>query len=47
MAEASVKGTIIEGVIESLIRLRDAGRVTDEELEIRLEAESRGVRPPG
>jgi hypothetical protein len=39
MAQSSVKGTIIEGVVESLVRLRDAGRVTDEELEVRLEAE--------
>ena len=39
MAVASVKGTIIEGVVGSLVRLRDAGRLTDEELEVRLEAE--------
>jgi len=38
MAQASVKGTIIEAVVENLVRLRDAGRVTDEELEVRLEA---------
>jgi hypothetical protein len=39
MARASVKGTLIGAVIENLIRLRDAGRVADEELELRLEAE--------
>ena len=39
MAQASVKGTLIGAVIENLIRLRDAGRVADEELELRLEAE--------
>ena len=39
MAQASVKGTIIEAVIGELVRLRDAGRVTGEELEVRLEAE--------
>jgi hypothetical protein len=39
MAQASVKGTLIEAVVEKLVRLRDAGRVTREELEVRLEAE--------
>jgi hypothetical protein len=38
VAQASVKGTIIEAVLEELVRLRDAGRVTEEELEVRLEA---------
>jgi len=39
MAQASVKGSIIDAVIGELIRLRDAGGVTEEELEVRLEAE--------
>ena len=39
MKQASVKGTIIEAVVGSLIRLRDAGRVTEDQLEVRLEAE--------
>jgi hypothetical protein len=39
MTQASVKGSIIEAVIGKLIRLRDAGRVADEQLEVRLEAE--------
>lgn len=39
MAQASVKGTIVEAVVEELVRLRDADRVTGEELEVRLEPE--------
>jgi hypothetical protein len=39
MAQASVKGSIIEAVIGELVRLRDAGRLTEEQLEVRLEAE--------
>lgn len=39
MAEPSVKGTIIDAVVQNLIRLREAGRVTDEQLEVRLEAD--------
>jgi len=37
--QPSVKGTIVAGVSESLAALRDAGRVTNEELEVRLEAD--------
>lgn len=39
MVQPSVKGTIVAGVSESLAALRDAGRVTNEELEARLEPE--------
>jgi hypothetical protein len=37
MAEPSVKGSIIQSVIEDIVRLRDEGGVTDEDLEARLE----------
>jgi hypothetical protein len=43
MAEASVKGTIVEPVVGALLRLRDEGRVSPEELELRLEAEELAV----
>ena len=39
MLQASVKGTLVQAVVQSLVRLRDAGRVKDEELEVRLGAE--------
>ena len=39
MAQPSVKGSIIGAVIDELVRLRDAGRIADEQLEVRLEAE--------
>jgi len=39
MAQASVKGSIVRGVVAELVRLRDAGRFAEEELEVRLEAE--------
>jgi len=37
MAEASVKGSIIAGAVESLATLREANRITDAELEMRLD----------
>jgi len=39
MGMACVKGSIIRGVVAELVRLRDAGRVAEEELEVRLGAE--------
>jgi hypothetical protein len=39
MAEPSIKGSVFKGVIDDLARLREAGRVSEEQIEARLAAE--------